>query len=56
VIEKGKHLGLSFITHQPVKAVTIESTQTIQFHLDGEYGEANALDIRIREAAFLFRY
>jgi YegS/Rv2252/BmrU family lipid kinase len=56
VIEKGKHLGLSFITHQPVKAVTIESTQKIQFHLDGEYGEANALDIRIREAAFLFRY
>lgn len=56
VIEKGKHLGLSFITHRPVKAVTIQSPKRIQFHLDGEYGEANALDIRIREAAFLFRY
>jgi len=56
VIEKGKHLGLSFITHLPVKEVNIQSPRKIHFHLDGEYGEADELDIKIMEAAFLFRY
>ena len=56
VIEKGKHLGLSFITHLPVKAVRIQSLDIIQYHLDGEYAEAAELDIQIREQAFLFRY
>ncbi len=56
VIEKGKHLGLSFITHLPVKAVRIQSLDIIQYHLDGEYAEAAELDIQIREKAFLFRY
>jgi len=56
VIEKGKHLGLSVITHLPVKSVRIQSLELIQFHLDGEYGEAVELEITIRERAFLFRY
>ena len=56
VIEKGKHLGLSFITQLPVKAVRIQSLDIIQYHLDGEYAEAAELDIQIREKAFLFRY
>ncbi len=56
LIEKGKHLGLSVITHLPVKSVRIQSLQRIAYHLDGEYGEAVELDIKIRENAFLFRY
>ncbi|MBI5371341.1 MAG: hypothetical protein HZA79_04855 [Sphingobacteriales bacterium] len=55
-IEKGKHLHLSFIQHHTVKAVVIESNKRIQYHLDGEYGEADRLDIRIHENALLFRY
>jgi len=56
VIEKGKHLGLSIITHLQVKSVKIQSLEPIQYHLDGEYAEAAALDIQIKEQAFLFRY
>ena len=56
VIEKGKHLGLSIITHFTVKSVRIQSLDIIQYHLDGEYAEAAELDIQIREQAFLFRY
>jgi diacylglycerol kinase family enzyme len=56
VIERGKHLGLSIITHLPVKSVRIQSFDIIQYHLDGEYAEAPELDIQIREQAFLFRY
>ncbi|MBI3139278.1 MAG: hypothetical protein HYZ15_11905 [Sphingobacteriales bacterium] len=56
VIEKGKHLSLSFIQHYAVKTATIESDKRIQYHLDGEYGEADKLDIRVHKAALLFRY
>ncbi len=56
VIEKGKHLGLPVITHLQVKSVRVQSLEPIQFHLDGEYGEAASLEIHIREKAFLFRY
>lgn len=56
VIEKGKHLGLSVITHATVTAVRIQSLETISYHLDGEYAESNELHIQIREKAFLFRY
>ncbi len=56
VIEKGRHLSLSFIQHQVVKNATIESDKRIQYHLDGEYGEADKLDIRVHKAALLFRY
>ncbi len=56
VIEKGKHLGLSIITHLPVRSVRIQSLEIIQYHLDGEYAEATELNITIREKAFLFRY
>ena len=56
VIEKGKHLGLSVITHDTVREVRIQSPDTISYHLDGEYAEANELLIQIREKAFLFRF
>lgn len=56
VIERGKHLGLSVITHLPVKTVRVQSLDMIRYHLDGEYAEATELNISIREKAFWFRY
>ena len=56
VIEKGKHLNLSFIKYFKAKKIIITSSQTLQTHLDGEYMEANRLEIEILPAKFLFRY
>ena len=56
VIEKGKHLGLPFIQHFLTDKITVESEEPIQFHLDGEYAEAQKLEIEILPAALNFRY
>ncbi len=56
VIEKGKHLHLPFIHYFRAKRIYIESEQLIQFHLDGEYGEASKLDIEILPGRLNFRY
>ena len=56
VIEKGKHLNLSFIHHFRAKKITIESNVMIQYHLDGEYEEAQKLEIDILPGALNFRY
>ena len=55
VIEKGKHLHLSFIHHFRTTNITIESNELIQYHLDGEYDEAKELEIEILPAALSFR-
>lgn len=47
VIEKGKHLGLSFIHHFRTKTIVVESNELMQYHLDGEYDEAKRLKIEI---------
>ncbi|MGZ8558522.1 MAG: diacylglycerol/lipid kinase family protein [Chitinophagaceae bacterium] len=56
VIEKGKHIGLSFIHHFRTMKIIIESKETIQFHLDGEYEEAKKLEIEILPGVLNFRY
>lgn len=56
VIEKGKHLGLSFVHHSRVKKIIIQSNELIQSHLDGEYYSAKKLEIEILEGKLLFRY
>jgi YegS/Rv2252/BmrU family lipid kinase len=56
VIEKGKHLGLPFIKHFTSRNITVVSDKIIQYHLDGEYFEANQLDIEIMSGKLLFRY
>lgn len=56
VIEKGKHLALSFIYYSTAKRIVIESPVPIQFHLDGEYYFANELEIEMFPAKLLFRY
>lgn len=56
VIENGKHLGLKFIQHRKIKKVVIHTGSLFPYHLDGEFGEAQQLEISIREKAFLFRF
>ncbi len=56
VIEKGKHLHLSFIKHYLTDTLIISSDTLIQAHLDGEYYEANRLEIEILPGKYLFRY
>lgn len=56
VIEKGKHLGLDFIHHHRTKKILIESGSVIQYHLDGEYREAQKLEIQLLPAQLKFRY
>ena len=56
IIEKGKHLHLAFIHHHLSKKIIIESDAVIQYHLDGEYGEAQKLEIEILPSHLQFRY
>ena len=56
VIEKGKHIGLSFILHSRAKKIVIESNSAIQSHLDGEYYLSDKLEIKILPGKLLFRY
>ncbi len=56
VIEKGKHLDLSFIQHSQTKKIIIESDELIQSHLDGEVYKNKKLEIGILPGQFLFRY
>ncbi len=56
VIEKGKHLHLSFVKHFQTKKIIVESDQPIQSHLDGEGYTSGKIEIEILPAHFLFRY
>ena len=56
VIEKGKHIGRSFINHVKAKKVVIESDETMQSHLDGEYYTATKMEIEILPGKLLFRF
>lgn len=56
VIEKGKHLHLPFIKHFRTRKIVITSPEPIQAHLDGEYYEANSLEIELLPGKYLFRY
>lgn len=56
VIEKGKHLHLSFIRWFKTKKIIIESGQIIESHLDGEYYAADKMEIEICPGKFLFRF
>lgn len=56
VIEKGKHLQLSFIKHFNTKKIVIDSGSLIQYHLDGEYYETKRLEIEMLAGQLLFVY
>lgn len=56
VIEKGKHLHLPFIHYFRLTNINLESDRLIQYHLDGEYYEAQKLEIQIQPAALNFLF
>ena len=56
VIEKGKHLGQSFIQHFHTKNIVNESDTPMQSHLDGEYYESLKFEIKMLKGKILFRY
>jgi diacylglycerol kinase (ATP) len=56
VIEKGRHLQLSFIHHYHTKQITIECEELVPYHLDGEYAEAKNFNIQILPAELNFRF
>lgn len=56
IIEKGKHLNLSFIHHSRAKNIIIESKRVIHYHLDGEYYSSDKLGIEILPGKLLFKY
>jgi diacylglycerol kinase (ATP) len=56
IIEKGRHLNLPIIKHFRTTQIIIQSDSPIQYHLDGEYYEADKLKIEMMASKFLFRY
>jgi len=56
VIEKGKHLHLPFIHHFHSRSITVESKHLLRYHLDGEYEEAQKLQIEILPGTLNFRF
>lgn len=56
VIEKGEHLSLPFIRHFHTQKIVVTCKQPVQAHLDGEYYEANRLEIELIPHQYLFRY
>jgi YegS/Rv2252/BmrU family lipid kinase len=56
VIEKGQHLELPFIHHQPVKNVTVSCTHIIHAQLDGELISHRHFEISILPGYFLFKF
>jgi YegS/Rv2252/BmrU family lipid kinase len=47
VIERGRHMSLPFVTHRRVNKIIIESNTIMRFHCDGEFGEAQKLEIGV---------
>ena len=56
VIEKGKHINLSFVSYYRAASILIEGEAPIPAHLDGEYYSASSLNLRVLPGQFLFRY
>jgi diacylglycerol kinase (ATP) len=56
VIEKGKHLHLSFIHHFRTGSIIVEGKELLQYHLDGEYDESERIEVEILPAALRFRF
>lgn len=56
VIEKGKHLSLSFVEHLRTKKITISSDQIMQAHIDGEYLEGREFVIEVLVGKWGFLY
>ncbi|MBS1621919.1 MAG: hypothetical protein JST10_04690 [Bacteroidetes bacterium] len=53
VIDRGKHLRLSFVSHFKIRKIIVESNQIIQSHLDGEVYQNKRLEIEILPGKYL---
>lgn len=49
VIQKGKHLELSFIAHETVGTIQIKASERVAYQLDGELREAKDFEISLCE-------
>lgn len=49
VIQKGKHLGLSFIAHETIDTIQINASEKVAYQLDGELREAKDFEISLCE-------
>ncbi|UEG51268.1 hypothetical protein LK994_07270 [Ferruginibacter lapsinanis] len=56
VIEKGKHLGLSFIKHFTGRSFEVECDVEVPAQLDGELISARKFVIEVLPARYLFKY
>jgi YegS/Rv2252/BmrU family lipid kinase len=56
VIEKGKHLRLSFVQYFKTKKICISSDTSMQAHLDGEFYSDTKMEIEILTGKFFFLY
>lgn len=56
VIEKGEHLQLPFIHHQPVQNIRVSCTHIIYAQLDGELISDQLFDISVLPEYFLFKF
>lgn len=56
IIEKGEHMNLPFVKSIKTTKIIIQSNDVIEAHLDGEYYEADKLEIEILEGRYLFCY
>jgi diacylglycerol kinase family enzyme len=56
VIEKGKHLELPFIHHQPIQSIQVSCTHLIYAQLDGELISDEYFDISVLPKYFLFKF
>lgn len=54
VMEKGKHLSLSFVYHQQQTEIQITTAGTVSAHCDGEYFESDSFRITVLPNAFTF--
>ena len=56
VIERGKHLDLSFVDASLARSIRVSSSTVLHAHLDGELMSARRFEIDVPPARFLFRY
>lgn len=56
LIEKGEHLHLDFIKHRQTHKVSIQCSQKLHAHLDGEYLYADVFEIEVLPKRFSFIY
>jgi diacylglycerol kinase (ATP) len=55
-VERGSHLGLSFVEFSKEKRILVGSSNRLHAHLDGEGMESDQFDIRVLPGCFSFIY